>query len=357
MKTVLVILLLGTAAKFFANCENGDPCRGLGSQYEKEVSQDLQELEATDAALHTDIETLKIMFTNANGDLQTAYGDLKTSVAAKDAAYEEFQKYVENLTETVAATVDANMDLQKTIGNLTETIAAKDEKIHDLQHAFDDLNTTVSSKDESIKTMEKTIEDLKTSAYERASGVGATYVRWGKTECPSVDRTVKIYDGFAAGGNSQEHGGGSEVLCVPSEPRYANHTGQGGSAALYSASYDIPKEQSIVLFGKELNDYDVPCVVCQSIGRPVSLRIPVQTDCYSGWITEYRGYLLTANEYAKKSSDFVCVDSDADVVPGTQGSDNSRSFLSTVGVACTSVAPWCPPYVHEREIPCVMCTK
>lgn len=47
---------------------------------------------------------------------------------------------------------------------------------------------------------------------EMLEGSGATYVRWGRTECPAVNGTVKVYDGFAAG-DYFEHIGGPN-FCV-----------------------------------------------------------------------------------------------------------------------------------------------
>ena len=62
-------------------------------------------------------------------------------------------------------------------------------------------------------------------------GSGATYVRWGRTDCPAINGTVKVYDGFA-GGDWYTHGGGpSELLCLPREPIWGsyNHNSYLGS--------------------------------------------------------------------------------------------------------------------------------
>lgn len=358
MKNVLIFLFLGTTTEFFAKCENEGPCCWFGTRYEKEVSQGVEDLKATDAALYTDIENLKRIFKSTNGNWQKAYNDLKTTIAAQDAVYGEFQTSIGNLKDTVVANEDASLELQKNIENLTEAVA--DESIYDLQKFVDDLNMTVSATSESINTIEKNIEDLKTSAARDASVSGATYTRWGKTECPSVNGTVKIYDGLAAGGTYTRYGGAIDLLCIPREPSYGNYSGSlGGSSYLYAAAYTLRTEASFALFGKDLKnpELNTPCVVCQSIGRTASLRIAGQTDCYTGWTTEYRGYLLSEHEGHQRAPDFPCVDSDADgILQANVGIERGR-LLYKVTVHCFSNVPWCPPYINARELACVMCTK
>ena len=58
---------------------------------------------------------------------------------------------------------------------------------------------------------------------EMLEGSGATYVRWGRTECPRVNGTVKVYDGYAAGDYYQHAGGPSELLCLPKDPIWGNY--------------------------------------------------------------------------------------------------------------------------------------
>ena len=72
----------------------------------------------------------------------------------------------------------------------------------------------------SIKDLE--IEDLQTrlAYYIRMKDPGgSTYVRWGRTTCPETSGIV--YDGYAGGGNAAESGAGTNYLCLPKDPEWA----------------------------------------------------------------------------------------------------------------------------------------
>ena len=49
---------------------------------------------------------------------------------------------------------------------------------------------------------------------------GITYVRWGKTSCPSVLGTELLYSGVAAGCLFSNMGGAANYLCLPNNPVY-----------------------------------------------------------------------------------------------------------------------------------------
>ena len=115
-------------------------------------------------------------------------------------------------------------------------------------------------------------------------------------------------------------------------------------------------KQSMRIFGKNVNQHNVPCVVCQSVGRITALRIPGRTECYKGWTKEYSGYLMGAHWNHKKSSDYTCVDGDPEVVQGSARDQNGH-LLYFVETSCYKDALPCPPYVNGREIACVVCTK
>ena len=44
---------------------------------------------------------------------------------------------------------------------------------------------------------------------------GTVYIRWGRTTCPSVPGTERVYEGIAAGSPYNQKGGGSNRLCLP----------------------------------------------------------------------------------------------------------------------------------------------
>ena len=49
---------------------------------------------------------------------------------------------------------------------------------------------------------------------------GATYIRWGKSSCPSVQGTEMVYTGIAAATFYTQSGGGANYLCMPKVPEF-----------------------------------------------------------------------------------------------------------------------------------------
>ena len=64
--------------------------------------------------------------------------------------------------------------------------------------------------------------------------------------------------------------------------------------------------------------------------------------------TEYVGYLMTAYYNHKANKDFICVDKEADAIPG--------SGMVHYCIMCIQRA-MVYPYVTNRVITCVVCTK
>ena len=90
------------------------------------------------------------------------------------------------------------------------------------------------------------------------------------------------------------------------------------------------------------------------MSRGSEIMVPARNDCPSGWTEEYHGYLMTANYDHKSVRDFICVDREAEYVPGSQANlDGALLFL--VQGACGALA--CLPYVDGRELTCAVCTK
>ena len=80
--------------------------------------------------------------------------------------------------------------------------------------------------------------------------------------------------GFAAGEHYSHSGGSTELLCLPSEPTWAKYDDAYlGHSFVYGVEYEV-SGMSQEIFGKNFHDQNVPCVVCQSIGRVSVLRIP-----------------------------------------------------------------------------------
>lgn len=94
---------------------------------------------------------------------------------------------------------------------------------------------------------------------------GETYVRWGRTTCPSSARAV--YVGFAAGAHHTHGGSGSNLQCMPQDPEF--RPGSFSSAdehggILYTAEYRT-SESDLSAKWKNLNLVDIPCVLCQRV--------------------------------------------------------------------------------------------
>ena len=79
--------------------------------------------------------------------------------------------------------------------------------------------------------------------------------------------------------------------------------------------------------------------------------------CPSGWSREYYGYMMSeeinSNRQARST---ICVDVNAEVVPGS-GTSTNPSVTYLMSVECTSSELPCPPYVDGRILSCAVCTK
>ena len=90
------------------------------------------------------------------------------------------------------------------------------------------------------------------------------------------------------------------------------------------------------------------------MSRGSEMMVPARNDCPSGWTEEYHGYLMTEHYDHKSVRDFICVDREAEYVPGSQA-DQNGALLYLVQGACGSLP--CLPYVDGRELTCAVCTK
>ena len=87
---------------------------------------------------------------------------------------------------------------------------------------------------------------------------------------------------------------------------------------------------------------------------------PALKNCPSGWTHEYHGYLMSEDHNNNGGSkhyrtEFVCVDRDPQVVPGTGANQNGVLFYAVESRCKGSLA--CGKYVDEKEMTCVVCTK
>ena len=180
------------------------------------------------------------------------------------------------------------------------------------------------------------------------------YTRWGRTTCPSTTGTQLLYAGRAAGSYWTERGGGANYLCLPEQPQYSTYTAgvQPHRAYLYGAEYDTgdPGETGPL---SSFNDHNVPCAVCYASTRETVVMIPARLSCPSSWTREYYGYLMAACSTHRRTM-FECVDQNPESVPGSIANTNGALFYHTE-VKCNGIP--CPPYVAQKEVMCVVCTK
>ena len=180
---------------------------------------------------------------------------------------------------------------------------------------------------------------------------GVTYIRWGRSVCPSTTGTQLVYKGRAAGSWFATRGGGANKLCVPDNPQYLSYaSGYQDSGYLYGAEYEAWHGQPFTY----MHQRNVPCAVCYTSSRETLLMIPARTSCPSSWTREYYGYLMTERPRHSYRSLFECVDIYPESVAGSIGNENGALFYH-VETTCTGLP--CPPFVGGREVTCTVCTR
>ncbi|XP_078581552.1 uncharacterized protein LOC144864975 [Branchiostoma floridae x Branchiostoma japonicum] len=185
-------------------------------------------------------------------------------------------------------------------------------------------------------------------------GGGAVYIRWGRTACDEGTGTETVYSGRAGGAMYNEAGGGSNYQCLPADPEWGLHQDgvQGWKSYMYGAEYDLNTDAPYD--AASLQNREVPCAACFSLSRRSHIMIPARKLCPQGWTREYHGYLMAGYHGHSSRTEFVCMDGEAEALPGGEGDENGALFYP-VEARCGSLP--CPPYVEGRELTCVVCTK
>lgn len=188
------------------------------------------------------------------------------------------------------------------------------------------------------------------TALEGAGGVSTTYVRWGRTVCPTGASVV--YTGYAAGAFYSQTGGGANTLCLSKQPEWLSYDdGNQGGALIYGTEFETAIYGVAPLVG--LQNLDGTCVVCE-VPRSSQVMIPGRISCPTGYTLEYNGYIM-ANHSTQQRSSFVCVDA----VPELAGSsaNNDGNLWYPTEVECGSLPCSATGYVQNREITCAVCSK
>ena len=175
---------------------------------------------------------------------------------------------------------------------------------------------------------------------------GVVYTRWGKTSCRSGANLV--YRGTIGTTYAGHGGGGSNYLCMPDEPQYELSYKPGVQG--YSPMHGVEYEETVT---SHRANHNAQCATCLVSNKEVSLMIPARARCPSEWTREYYGYLM-AEHIQNDRTEFICVDSAMNTVPGSQN-HISAGHLYHVEGHCDGVP--CPPYNNYKELNCVVCTK
>jgi len=177
---------------------------------------------------------------------------------------------------------------------------------------------------------------------------GNTYIRWGRTTCPSETGARVLYDGYVGGSSHDQSGGGSNYLCLPRDPDLANIIG-GLRSLLYGAEYELGNTDSPL---NGLQNEDVPCAVCYTPNTNV-VMIPAKNSCHDGWVLEYSGFLMSGYYGHSGRTTHICVDGEAEGLDDSYGNQNG-AMLYFVETRCGSLP--CGPYQDNYELTCAVCS-
>lgn len=183
---------------------------------------------------------------------------------------------------------------------------------------------------------------------------GVTYVHWGKTTCP--DQSQLVYAGLVGGKRYTEKGSGTNYLCLHSNPTFDRpQAGKNYGAYIYGTEFESGRYAGLPQLSQEA---DVGCSVCLASSKHDVIMIPGVNSCPQGqgWREEYHGY-LTAMHSTYFATEYICMDHEAEAIPGSSH-DNDPSLLYMVEGVCGSSGGGlpCPPYVDGYEITCVVCS-
>eukprot|EP00745_Piridium_sociabile_P045423 TRINITY_DN9814_c0_g1_i3.p1 TRINITY_DN9814_c0_g1~~TRINITY_DN9814_c0_g1_i3.p1 ORF type:complete len:114 (-),score=21.74 TRINITY_DN9814_c0_g1_i3:180-521(-) len=102
-----------------------------------------------------------------------------------------------------------------------------------------------------------------------------------------------------------------------------------------------------------LNEQDVPCSVCRA-AQSTTIMIPATRACPLGWTTQYTGHLVAGYYNHKAATQYNCLDGDPESDASGHENKNGRLLYYTVA-KCGSLP--CPPYIQNKVVLCVVCSK
>ena len=163
-------------------------------------------------------------------------------------------------------------------------------------------------------------------------------------------------------------GGGTNYLCLPDHPQYDLRYASNNPNAVVGIFLRATMYRG---FSSSVIDGRVPCVACETNQRVNRIMIPAKTSCPSSdWTLEYNGFIMSMEEHRGQGDNdlfddgfyattYVCVDSDAEVLPNSYQAHNDGSLIFMVGADCSGMGAMrnCPPYKQGAVLSCVVCSK
>ncbi|KAH3706653.1 uncharacterized protein LOC127856995 [Dreissena polymorpha] len=219
---------------------------------------------------------------------------------------------------------------------------------------LDEFEKELRSRTQNIKDMLDDFGKLQTKvmgALDNITSSGSTYVRWGRSTCPTVDGVSRIYEGFAAGTGHLVSGGGANYICLPKVPELATSvmTAQYTST-IHGAEYQTHSST----LHSSIFDQEVPCAVCRTTVS-TTVMIPGRLACFDGWKMQYRGFLMAERDIHPNNKQFVCVDENPEIAEGSSNANEDGGLFHFQFPKCGSLK--CPPYTERFAMSCVVCSK
>ncbi|KAL8577845.1 hypothetical protein ACOMHN_054594 [Nucella lapillus] len=240
--------------------------------------------------------------------------------------------FFEAKLETMQTKLEATQRETRTKLEATQTKFEASEAIQK------EMRTKLERTEAKQATTQATLKTLKSN---RKSG--STFIRWGRKTCNNASHLV--YSGVAGGSWFDHPGAAANPLCLTLTPQFdTTRAHPTAHALLYGAEYQHFHNH---------HDHDVPCSVCR-VPQSTTIMIPATRACPKGWTTQYAGYLSAGHHGHKAASQYVCMDGDPENASSGHRNDNGYLFYYTV-TRCGSLP--CPPYVHNKVVLCVVCSK
>ena len=163
-----------------------------------------------------------------------------------------------------------------------------------------------------------------------------------------------MFTGYTASSHYFHSGGGSNYICLHSQPEWGRYTdGFQSYGYIHGTEYQIYTNNPFSKSTQALAENDAPCAACY-ITKSATIMIPARKTCPEGWSKEYGGYVMAEKHEHKGRTTYVCVDGDPDVRAGG-GADRHGALFYNTEATCGSLP--CPPFVQGRELTCVVCSK